>query len=411
MSESGAEGAKARRFYRISELLEGLGTLLEERVGRLWVVGEIAGLHRASSGHSYFTLKDESGQMRAALFRRAAERVPFELENGLEVVVYAEVSIYASRGDLQLVVHKVEPRGRGALQLAFEQLRTRLAEEGLFDPDRKRVPPPFPSRVGVVTSPTSAAVRDVIEVSGRRSPSTALLISPTRVQGEGAEHEIAAALDAVARQPGVDLVLLVRGGGSLEDLWAFNTEVVARAIERCPLPVIAGVGHETDLTIADLVSDLRAPTPSAAAEQAFADRSEAVILLQRDWRRLVGAMRSRLGQSQQRLERQRGALRLLSPASRLETRRRKLSAAALALGRAMVLLGERRRSALAHRAGQLDSLSPLAVLGRGYGLVTRARDGAIVRRADEIEIGEAMDVRLGSGSLGARVESRQEEPD
>jgi exodeoxyribonuclease VII large subunit len=203
----------------------------------------------------------------------------------------------------------------------------------------------------------------------------------------------------------------VRGGGSLEDLWAFNTEVVARAIERCPLPVIAGVGHETDLTIADLVSDLRAPTPSAAAEQAFADRSEAVILLQRDWRRLVGAMRSRLGQSQQRLERQRGALRLLSPAARLETRRRNLSAAALALGRAMVLLGERRRSALAHRAGQLDSLSPLAVLGRGYGLVTRARDGAIVRRADEIEIGETVDVRLGRGRLGARVESRQEEPD
>ena len=230
MSEPRDPNADPRRFYRVSELLGGLNALLEERVGRVWVVGEIANLHRAASGHCYFTLKDDDGQMRAALFRRAAERIPFELENGLEVVAYAEVGIYTARGELQLVVHKVEPRGRGALQLAFEQLRGRLAEEGLFALERKRSLPEFPRRVGVVTSPTSAAVRDVIEVSGRRSPATALLISPTRVQGEGAEFEIVRALDAVARQPGVELVLLVRGGGSLEDLWAFNEEVVARAI-------------------------------------------------------------------------------------------------------------------------------------------------------------------------------------
>ncbi len=410
MSEPRDPNADPRRFYRVSELLGGLNALLEERVGRVWVVGEIANLHRAASGHCYFTLKDDDGQMRAALFRRAAERIPFELENGLEVVAYAEVGIYTARGELQLVVHKVEPRGRGALQLAFEQLRGRLAEEGLFALERKRSLPEFPRRVGVVTSPTSAAVRDVIEVSGRRSPATALLISPTRVQGEGAEFEIVRALDAVARQPGVELVLLVRGGGSLEDLWAFNTEEVARAIERCPVPVVSGVGHETDFTIADLVADVRAPTPSAAAEQSLTDRVEVAARVEADGRRLVAAMRARVERSRARLRVQQAALRLLSPQARLVAQRRRLTVAASALGRIVALQNERRRGVLSRYAGQLDSLSPLAVLGRGYGLVTRARDGAIVRRAHEVEIGETVDVRLAHGGLVAQVEASQEEP-
>jgi exodeoxyribonuclease VII large subunit len=411
MSEPRTESADARRFYRVSELLGGLNALLEERVGRVWVIGEIANLHRAASGHRYFTLKDEGGQMRAALFRRAAERIPFELEDGLEVVAYADVGIYTARGELQLVIHKVEPRGRGALQLAFEQLRGRLSEEGLFDPGRKSPLPAFPSRLGVVTSPTSAAVRDVIEVSGRRSPATALLISPTRVQGEGAEHEIAQALADVAAQPGVELVLLVRGGGSLEDLWAFNTEVVARAIAGCPLPVVSGVGHETDLTIADLVADVRAPTPSAAAEQVLADRAEIAVRLQRDWRRLLAGIRSRLLRSEERLRAKQGALRLLSPSARLEAQRRRLASMASALVGAMSLQGERRRNALSRWAGQLDSLSPLAVLGRGYALVTRERDGAILRRSEEVEVGDSVDVRLAHGGLVARVATRRDAPE
>ncbi|MDE0884531.1 MAG: exodeoxyribonuclease VII large subunit [Myxococcota bacterium] len=411
MSEADAQATRARRFYRVSELLGGLNALLEERVGRVWVIGEVGNFHRAASGHCYFTLKDESGQLRAALFRRAADTIPFEIENGLEVVAYAEVSIYPARGELQLVVHKLEPRGRGALQLAFEQLRARLAAEGLFDAERKRAKPGFPRRVGVVTSPTSAAVRDVIEVSGRRSPGTALLISPTRVQGEGAEHEIAAALDAVSRQPEIDLVLLVRGGGSLEDLWAFNTDAVARAIERCPVPVIAGVGHETDLTIADLVADLRAPTPSAAAEHAFADQVEIAVGLQRDGRRLASAVRSRLAEARQHLAAGRSRLRLLSPGARLAAQRQRIEAAAEGLLRVTALQQERRRSGLAQAAGRLDSLSPLAVLGRGYALATRARDGAIVRAASEVAVGEVLDLRLGEGVLEARVEAHPEPED
>ncbi len=390
-------------------MLDGLKALFEERVRRLWVVGEVANFHRAASGHCYFTLKDEQGQLRAALFRREAGRVPFEIEDGLEVMVYAEVSIYSARGELQLVVHKVEPRGRGALQLAFEQLRERLQEEGLFDPERKRALPAFPRRLGVVTSPTSAAVRDVIKVSGRRSPTTPLLVSPTRVQGEGAEHEIARALAAVALEPEIDLVLLVRGGGSLEDLWAFNTEVVARAIAACPVPVLCGVGHETDLTIADLVADVRAPTPSAAAEQALADRRELALRLGVYGERLLAGVRLRLERARERFAEERRALRLLSPLARLAARRRRLGVAGRGLARIMGHATERRRAALAQWAGQLDSLSPLAVLARGYALATRERDGAIVRRAGEVDLDERIELRLAEGGLLARVEARREE--
>jgi exodeoxyribonuclease VII large subunit len=231
------------------------------------------------------------------------------------------------------------------------------------------------------------------------------------VQGEGAEHEIAAALDAVSRQPEIDLVLLVRGGGSLEDLWAFNTDAVARAIERCPVPVIAGVGHETDLTIADLVADLRAPTPSAAAEHAFADQVEIAVGLQRDGRRLASAVRSRLAEARQHLAAGRSRLRLLSPGARLAAQRQRIEAAAEGLLRVTALQQERRRSGLAQAAGRLDSLSPLAVLGRGYALATRARDGAIVRAASEVAVGEVLDLRLGEGVLEARVEAHPEPED
>ena len=251
---------RQRRVHAVSDLISGLNGLLEDRVGRIWVMGEISGLSRPSSGHLYFSLGDAHARIRAAFFRQAASRVPFELKDGLEVVVYADVSVYDKRGELQLIVRKLEPQGQGALQLAFEQLRARLGEEGLFAEEHKRTLPEFPRRVGVVTSPTSAAVRDVIEVSGLRSPSTPLLISPTRVQGEGAEHEIVAALEAVAQEPEVDVIVLARGGGSLEDLWCFNKEEVVRAVFESPVPVVTGVGHETDVTLVDLVADLRAPT-------------------------------------------------------------------------------------------------------------------------------------------------------
>jgi len=398
------ERPKERRIFRVGALLSGLAGLLEDQVPRLWVVGEVSNLHRAGSGHVYFSLKDETAQIRAVLFRSAARRVPFDLEEGIQVLVFADVGVYAARGDLQLVVRDVEPRGLGALQLAVDQLRARLEREGLFDAARKRELPAFPRRIGVVTSPTGAAVRDVIEVAGQRFPGIPLLISPTRVQGAGAAGEIARALARVTAQPGrddVDLVLLVRGGGSLEDLMGFNSEVVARAVASCPVPVVCGVGHEVDVTIADLVADARAPTPSAAAARALPDRRVLRSSLVRDWRRLETAGRALLRDAGRRLARERDALRVLAPTARLASQRARLETALRRLlreGRAGI---ERRRAKLSLQAGRLDSLSPLSVLSRGFAMVQRASDGRIVRRADEAPAGERLRIRLAEGEIAA----------
>ena len=396
-----------RRVFRVGALLAGLGRLLEDQVGRLWVMGEISNLHAARSGHVYFSLKDEDGQVRAALFRSAARRLPFELEEGAEVVVQADVSIYAARGDLQLIVRHVEPRGQGALQLAFEQLQRRLEAEGLFDEGRKRALPDFPRRLCVVTSPTGAAVRDVIEVASQRFPSIPILVSPTRVQGEGAEAEIVSALaraTTTSDRDDVDLVLLVRGGGSIEDLMAFNSEAVARAIAACPVPVISGVGHEVDVTIADLVADARAPTPSAAAMRALPDREALIVTCLRDVRRLSVAMQRRLADARQSLARERDALRVLAPTARLAAQRARLETAIRGLvreGQASLTLP---RTRLAQASARLDSLSPLAVLSRGYAMVRRTRDGRIVRRASEAPPGERLRIRVSEGEIDAVVD-------
>jgi exodeoxyribonuclease VII large subunit len=395
---------ESRRILPVGVLLDGLSRLLEDQVGRVWVVGEISNLHLARSGHAYFSLKDESGQVRAALFRSAARRVPFELEEGAEVVVHADVSIYTARGDLQLIVRQVEPRGQGALQLAFEQLRRRLEAEGLFDEARKRPLPAFPRRIGVVTSPTGAAVRDVIQVAGQRFPDIPLLISPTRVQGDGADGEIVRALERVTRVPGredVDVVLLVRGGGSLEDLMSFNSERVARAIVACPVPVVCGVGHEVDVTIADLAADQRAPTPSAAAMQALPDRHALLGTLGRDARRLVAAARAALGDARRSLARERDALRVLAPTARLASQRARLETAMKGLVREVRAAVSDRGASLAGAVGRLDSLSPLAVLARGYAMVRRERDGLIVRRTGEAPAGERLLLRVAEGEIAA----------
>jgi len=392
-------------IYSVGEVLKGLRNLLEDRVGRLWVVGEVSNLHRARSGHVYFSLKDETGQLRAAMFRSAARRLSFEPEDGLEVLVYAEVTVYEARGDLQLVVRQLEPRGLGALQLAFEQLRRRLEAEGLFAPERKRELPGLPSRIGVVTSPTGAAIRDVLEVTGRRFPAASITIAATRVQGLEAENEIAAAIDVMAARGGVDLILLVRGGGTLEDLQAFNSETVARAIVRSPVPVISGVGHEVDVTIADLAADARAATPSAAAELAVPDAVDLRRHLQRDWQRLRQALRTTLRNSSLSLERERDALRVLAPTARLAAQRVRLNAQVRALVRAAAGCVQRSRGRLAELGGRLDSLSPLGVLGRGYALVRRSRDGAIVRSPEQLQPGERLAIRVAAAELEALVES------
>jgi exodeoxyribonuclease VII large subunit len=392
-----------RSILSVGQLIAGLSGLIKHHVGRVWVVGEISNLHSARSGHSYFTLKDEDGQIRAALFRGNAGRVRFALEEGLEVVAEAEVSIYAARGDLQLIVRSLEPRGIGALQLAFEQLRRRLDAAGLFAAERKRSIPTHPRRIGVVTSPTSAAVRDVLKIAGRRFPAIPILISPTRVQGDEAPAEIVAALARLASSAEIDVILLVRGGGSLEDLWAFNTEVVAKAIAASPIPVVAGVGHETDTTIADLVADIRAPTPSAAAMLAVPDRIALGHLVERDVRRLVASMRREIDMHRDRVAHLREVLRARSPQVRVAMARTREARARVAAEAAIRRRMDLDRRRLSEGATRLDALSPLAVLGRGYALARRESDGRIVRAAADVALGDRIELRLASGQIGAEV--------
>jgi exodeoxyribonuclease VII large subunit len=386
----------------VGELVGALAQLVEDAVGRVWVVGEVSNLRRAASGHCYFTLKDETAQMRAVLFRADAARLPFDLADGLSVLAFAEVSLYEERGELQLVVRQLEPRGQGALRLAFEQLRARLDAEGLFDPAGKRELPALPRRVGVVTSLHGAALHDVLEVTAARWPSLPLLVAPARVQGPGAELEIVEALQALAAQPDIDAILLVRGGGSLEDLWCFNAEILARAIARCPVPVATGVGHETDVTIADLAADARAPTPSAAAALVVPDRRALVARVARLRERLAAAIGGRLAALRALIRARVTTLRHLAPAGRLAAQRERLARAAAGLKAAQRSRIAAARNRLAMAAGRLDSLSPLAVLARGYAIASRA-DGAIVRSPADVAAGDALSVRVAGGDIDAVV--------
>lgn len=403
MSRPNGAPERERPILGIGQLIAGLKGLLEQQVGQVLVAGEISNLHEARSGHAYFTLKDEDGQMRCALFRGNASRLRFNLENGLEVVAEAEVSIYPARGDIQLIVRSLEPRGVGALQLAFEQLRKRLQAAGLFDEERKRPIPTFPKRIGLVTSPTSAAVRDVLKVAAKRFPATPILISPTSVQGDEAPVQIARAIERLADQPDIDVILVVRGGGSLEDLWAFNSKEVARAIGKSPIPIVTGVGHETDVTIADLIADVRSPTPSAAAMQTLPDRESLSRLVGRDVHRLFGAMESEVDTARARVESLTEILRARSPQSRVALARTRESRASAASSHAIRRMLDTRRRRFGELAARLDALSPLAVLGRGYALARRAEDERIVRRAADVAVGDELEVQLGEGAIGAVV--------
>ncbi|WP_169977503.1 exodeoxyribonuclease VII large subunit [Tautonia rosea] len=366
----------------VTELTSLIRELLESAFAEVAVCGEISNLSRPKSGHVYFDIKDEGARIRAVLWRTQAARVPFDLENGLAVRAWGSVDLYPPHGSYQINVRTIEPEGIGPLELAFRQLCDRLRIEGLFDPARKRPLPKFPRRIVVVSSPTGAAVRDILTITGRRWPSAEILIAPAKVQGQGAAEEVAAAIAMANRLRQVDLILVGRGGGSLEDLWAFNEEVVARAIVASRVPIVSGVGHETDLTIADLVADLRGPTPSGAAELAVPDARDVLDRLETLSGRMARALALRSSDARSRLE---------SLADRSD--------------RAMARLLDRRRDRLAALAGQLDALSPLAVLSRGYSLTQRLDDGRVVRAPDDARPGTVIRTRLASGSILSRVEA------
>jgi exodeoxyribonuclease VII large subunit len=391
------------RIWPVSELVRQLNLDLF-RYNDIAVEGEVTNFTRSSAGHCYFSMKDAKAQIRVVLFATSARFLRFRIENGLQLIVRGRLTVYEAKGELQLNAVAAEPAGLGALQLAFEQLKKRLAEEGLFDPERKKPIPMLPQRIAVVTSPSGAAIRDILHVLGRRFDGLHLQIYPVRVQGSNAAREIAIAIKHLSRWQLHDVVLICRGGGSLEDLWAFNEEPVARAIAACTIPTISGIGHETDFTIADFVADLRAPTPSAAAEIVIRAKSEICMQVDADVRRIRAVVESRVAMTRERLERRRVALfRLLDARARLL--RRRLSAASEPLARFPQRV-DRARHRIQSLAAHLEAVSPLSVLSRGYAIAfSRTRRGRKpVFDSMQVKVGEAIEVQLKKGSLECTVD-------
>jgi len=451
MTQPSLNFAPSRRIYSVAELSLEIRNLLEKQFPDVWVTGEVSNLRAAASGHLYFTLKDETAQLRAVCFRNQARYLKFKPQDGLAVIVRGHLSVYEARGEYQLYVEFLEPAGLGALQLAFEQLKQKLAAEGLFDLARKKPLPVLPRVIGVVTSPTGAVIRDILRILRRRFRNMNVLLYPVKVQGEGAAKDIAQGIEYFNRRAPVDVMIVARGGGSLEDLWAFNEEVVARAIAASKIPVISAVGHETDFTIADFVADLRAPTPSAAAELVVHRKQDFVTELDTRVRRMAQVVRLKLSEARQALTElrmhhvfQTMAARVAERAQRVDdcvaslerliraclhaARQEWLRASAgvvrydfrqhLELKRAALEQRERRfendfRRFLADRRNRLAQLeavlkerSPQTVLERGYS-VTRDAQGKIVRDAKQVAIGGEVSIRLARGELGAVVRDKR----
>jgi len=377
----------------------------DDVLGDLWVRGEVSNLSRSAAGHTYFTLKDEGGQLRCVVFRGHGHGA-LALKHGAGALVHGHVSLYETQGTLQLYADFVQAEGVGSLHQRFEQLKRRLADEGLFDEDRKKSVPPYPQRIGVVTSPGAAALQDVLRVLTARFPAVEVVLAPSLVQGDAAPPQLVAALAHLDALTGtaaaVDTVLVVRGGGSLEELWAFNTEEVARAIAACRAPVVSGVGHETDVTIADLVADLRMPTPSAAAAAVVPDRRECaanVAALREDLR---ARMADLLLSGRHEVAARARTLSLLSPLATVRNRRQQVDDTTTALERAAGGLLTLRRAELEARVGRLSLLNPLATLERGYAIVTNPW-GEVVGDAAHVTPGERLHVRVRHGSFDVYV--------
>ncbi|BCR05755.1 exodeoxyribonuclease 7 large subunit [Desulfuromonas versatilis] len=386
----------------VSRLVALLKEVVEENFVQVLVEGEISNFATPASGHHYFTLKDQGAQLRAVMFRTQNRLLPYRPENGMQVVCSGRVSVYSQRGEIQLVVETMEPLGAGSLQVAFEQLKARLSAEGLFAAERKRPLPAFPRTIGVVTSATGAAIHDILNVLKRRAAGVRVLLFPVRVQGEGAAAEIAGAIAALNRQGQADVLIVGRGGGSLEDLWAFNEEPVARAIHASRIPVISAVGHEVDFTIADFVADLRAPTPSAAAELVVKSRLELEGHLDHLVMRLAGQMQGRLGLLRERVDGL--ARRLRSPRQELARMDQRWLELERRLRQAMAGGLRERGLRLGAAAARLDALSPLRTLNRGYAIVFDEKTGAAVRDSASLVPGGRLRIRLARGQLRARVE-------
>ncbi len=392
------------RTWTVSELTAYIRDLFENdfRLQDVELEGEVSNFTQARSGHLYFTLKDANAQLKCVMWRSAAERLRYLPQDGDAVRVHGRISVYEAGGVYQLYADSLQPAGRGDLALAFERLKQRLAEEGLFDAGHKRPIPLFPRKIGIVTSADAAALRDILNVLARRWPLAQVLIAPTLVQGPEAPAQIVRALQWLDGRTDIDTILVARGGGSLEDLWAFNDERVARAIFAAQHPIICGVGHEVDFTIADFVADLRAPTPSAAAELAVPDKAEVAAQVAALQTRLRASMVDRLHVSRRQVQAQTRQLFLLSPRRRLDSHRQRLDMLAGRLAQAMRQRLAQAQARLALAQAQLQAVGPLATLARGYAIV-RAADGRIVRSAHQVHTSDMIEVQVVDGRFSARV--------
>ncbi len=441
--------APFRHILTVSELTQEIKELLEEKFFDLWVEGEISNFRVPPSGHIYFTLKDDLSQIRAVIFRSQARALRFVPEDGLHVICRGRVSLYEKRGEYQIILGSMEPKGIGALQLASLQLKEKLEREGLFDSARKKPLPVLPQRIGIVTSPTGAVIRDMIQILQRRFENLTLLLYPVRVQGEGAAQEIAEGIDYFNREMSVDVLIVGRGGGSTEDLWAFNEEVVARAIFRSKIPLISAVGHETDFTIADFVADLRAPTPSAAAELVVKEKKEIkkalhhlttgleneMIQMLRELRQHLAHLQKRQPDPRRKMEdclirvddltnrvrfsftwrlkrtretyfhlHEKLCLRL--PGQRIDYLKGWIAQLTKAATQNIKHVIEIRNQRLSGTWGRLDSLSPLSILQRGYSITRKLPSLEILKRTAQVRVGEKVSVRLHEGTLSCTVENK-----
>jgi exodeoxyribonuclease VII large subunit len=401
------------QVYTVTELTKDVRFVLEDTFSEVWVEGEVSNYTLSSAGHAYFSLKDESSLLNCVLFKSNGARMKFDVESGMSVLCRGRISVYDKRGQYQLYVSKMEPRGKGALQMAFEQLKKKLQKEGLFDEERKRPTPFLPSRIGVVTSSTGAAIRDILKVSKRRYANVEISIRPVKVQGEGSAGEIALAikelnefnkalLEKGSEEHPIDVMIVGRGGGSLEDLWAFNEEEVARAIYASEIPVISAVGHEVDYTISDFVADCRAATPSQAAELAVPTKEELSDRVSDSRSRLYSAAKKKIKDLESETLNLKESYVLRAPMNVFLQLGQQVDEMIKAATARIKHLMEIKRGEFALAAGKLDALSPLAVLERGYSITFR--DGKVVKETKALKKGELIETRLAKGRLASRVE-------
>ena len=392
-----------KRVYTVSELTRNIRLTIEKSFSEVWVEGEISNLKKYQSGHTYFSIKDEGSVIAAVLFKGAAKGVKFEPKDGMKAVFFGRVGVYDKRGQYQLYVEKIEPKGIGALQIAFEQLKEKLKNEGLFDESRKRTIPFLPKRVGVVTSPTGAAIRDILNVAQRRFSNIEIILNPVRVQGAEAKKEIVEALDVLNKIKNIDVIIVGRGGGSLEDLWPFNEEIVVRAIYRSRIPVISAVGHEIDWTISDFVADKRAPTPSAAAELVIPKKEELISLVKGLSDRMSTSLISRSDFLNEKLDNLKNRYVMREPLNIITQYKQEVDDLANDLVTQGGFLVKFKKESLNTLSGKLNALSPLGILNRGYSITTMEKNGKIVKDSKRVNKKDIIRTRLAKGEIISEV--------